>query len=84
MFEATLAACPHCTHPLAAVNQPDIHAYDPIDLPPTRPVVTRIHRHRGVCPCCRKRVATAVPRKVAPGLPFEPGLCALIIYLHVT
>jgi transposase len=62
VFEATLAACPQCTHPLAAVNQPDIHAYDHIDLPPNRPVVTRIHRHRGVCPSCRKRVVAAVPR----------------------
>ncbi len=84
VVEATLAACPHCAHPLAAADQPDIHAYDHIDLPPIRPVVTRIHRHRGVCPCCRKRVAAPVPEGFAPGSPFGPGLCALIIHLHVT
>jgi transposase len=84
VVEATLAACPHCAHPLAAADQPDIHAYDHIDLPPIRPVVTRIHRHRGVCPCCRKRIAAPAPEGVAPGSPFGPGLCALIIHLHVT
>ena len=84
VVEATLAACPHCAHPLAAADQPDIHAYDHIDLPPIRPVVTRIHRHRGACPCCRKRVAALAPEGFAPGSPFGPGLCALIIHLHVT
>jgi transposase len=84
VVEATLAACPHCAHPLAAADQPDIHAYDHIDLPPIRPVVTRIHRHRGVCPCCRKRIAAPAPEGFAPGSPFGPGLCALIIHLHVT
>ena len=84
VVEATLAACPYCTHPLAAADQPDIHAYDHIDLPPIRPVVTRIHRHRGVCPCCRKRVVAPAPEGFAPGSPFGPGLCALILHLHVT
>ena len=84
VVEATLAACPHCAHPLAAADQPDVHAYDHIDLPPIRPVVTRIHRRRGVCPCCHKRVAAPAPEGFAPGSPFGPGLCALIIHLHVT
>jgi transposase len=84
VVEATLAACPHCAHPLAAADQPDIHAYDHIDLPPIRPVITRIHRRRGVCPCCRKRIAAPAPEGFAPGSPFGPGLCALIIHLHVT
>ncbi|MCA1696461.1 MAG: transposase, partial [Actinobacteria bacterium] len=84
VVEARLAACPHCAHPLAAADQPDIHACDHIDLPPIRPVVTRVHRHRGVCPCCRKRVAAPVPEGFEPGSPFGPGLCALILHLHVT
>jgi transposase len=83
-IEATLGACPHCDHALGATNQPDIHAYDHIDLPPIRPIVTRIHRHRGVCPCCRRRVAAPAPEGFEPGSPFGPGLCALIIHLHVT
>ncbi len=84
VVEATLAACPHCAHPLAVAGQPDIHAYDHIDLPPIRPVVPLIHRHHGVCPCWRKRVVAPLSEGFAPGSPFGPGLCALIIHLHVT
>ena len=84
VIEAMLDACPHCEHALGPADQPDVHAYDHIDLPPIRPVVTRINRHRGVCPCCRKRVAAPAPEGFQPGSPFGPGLCALIIHLHVT
>lgn len=84
IIEATLSTCPHCDHALGAAGQPGIHAYGHIDLPPIRPTVTRINRHRGVCPCCRKRVTAAAPAGFAPGPPFGPGLCALIIHLHVT
>ena len=84
IIEATLAACPHCAHALGPADQREIHAYDHIDLPPLSPIVTRINRHRGVCPCCRKRVAAPAPEGFQPGSPFGPGLCALIIHLHVT
>jgi transposase len=84
IIEATLAACPHCDHPLGAADQTDSHAYDHIDLPPIRPVVTRINRHRFACPCCRKRVAASPPAGFEPGSPFGPGLVALIIHLHIT
>ena len=84
IIEATLATCPHCAHALGPADQPDIHAYDHIDLPPLSPCVTRINRHRGVCPCCRKRIAAPAPEGFEPGSPFGPGLCALVIHLHVT
>lgn len=84
IIEATLAACPHCAHALGPADLPEIHAYDHIDLPPVRPIVTRINRHRGVCPCCEKRVAAPAPEGFDPGSPFGPGLSALIIHLHVT
>lgn len=84
IIEATLAACPHCAHALSPADSSDIHAYDHIDLPPLRPIVTRINRHRGVCPCCQKRIAAAAPEGFDAGSPFGPGLSALIIHLHVT
>lgn len=84
IIDATLAHCPHCTHGLGLDDQPGIHAYDHIDLPPLRPIITRINRHRGRCPKCRKRVAAAAPQGFEPGSPFGPELCALIIHLHVT
>jgi transposase len=84
IIEATLAACPHCAHAFGPAELPEIHACDHIDLPPLRPIVTRINRHRGVCPCCQKRVAAPAPEGFDVGSPFGPGLSALIIHLHVT
>jgi transposase len=81
---ATLAACPHCAHALGPTDLPDIHAYDHIDLPPIRPIVTRIHRHRGVCPCCRRPVTAPAPAGFDPGSPFGAGIIALVLHLHVT
>jgi len=83
-IEATLDACPRCEHALAPADIADIHAYDHIDLPPIRPIVTRIHRHSGTCPCCRKAVCAPAPEGFEPGSPFGPGIGALIIHLHIT
>jgi transposase len=88
IVEARAEACPHCSHALDAADQPGFHAYDHIDLPPIRPVVTRVHRHRGTCPCCRRTFSAPAPAGLAPGLapgsPFGPGLAALVLHLHVT
>jgi transposase len=81
---ATLAACPHCDHALSPADMTDIHAYDHIDLPPIRPIVTRINCHRGVCPCCRQPVSASASEGFEPGSPFGPGIAALIIHLHIT
>lgn len=84
VVETRAAACPHCDQALSAKDQPGFHAYDHIDLPPIKPVVTRIHRHRGTCPCCRRGFSAPVPEGMAPGSPFGPGLAALVMHLHVT
>jgi transposase len=84
VVEAVATACPHCCHDLTPADQPDVHAYDHIDLPPIEPIVTRINRHGGVCPCCAKRFAAPVPAGLEPGSPFGPHLVALIIHLHVS
>jgi transposase len=83
-IEATLDACRHCAHALSPAGQPEIHAYDHIDLPPIRPIITRISRYRDVCPCCRKPVAAPAPAGLEPGSPFGPGIGALIPHLHIT
>jgi transposase len=84
IVETLAETCPHCDHALCAADQSEFHAYDHIDLPPIKPVVTRIHRHRGVCPCCRRGFSAPAPEGMAPGSPFGPGLAALILHLHVT
>jgi transposase len=82
--EAVAEACPHCRHALTPADQPEVHAYDHVELPVLKPTVTRVHRHRGTCPCCRARFAAPVPAGLEPGSPFGPNLGALVIHLHVT
>jgi transposase len=65
-------------------DQLGFHAYDHIELPEIRPVVTRIHRHRGTCPHCRRGFSASPPAGMPPGSPFGPDLTALIVHLHVT
>src|SRR5712664_2296927 len=76
--------CPHCDHALTPADQSGFHAYDHIELPPIRPVITRIHRHRGVCPSCRRGFSAPPPAGMSPGSPFGRDLTALILHLHVT
>ena len=49
VIEAMTAQCPHCAAALAEADQTDVHAYDHIDLPPIKPITTRINLHRGIC-----------------------------------
>ena len=81
---ARTPACPHCAHGLTPADQPGFQAYDHIDLPAIRPVVTRVHRHRGTCPGCRRNFSAPPPEGMAPGSPFGPNIAALIVHLHVT
>jgi transposase len=83
IIEAMLSACPHCDRALGPADQPEIHAYDHVELPPIRPFITRINRHGGVCPGCRKHVAAPAPEGLEPSSPFGPGVCALILHLHI-
>src|SRR5215813_11841594 len=76
--------CPHCDHALTRADQSGFHAHDHIELPPIRPVITRIHRHRGMCPSCRRGFSAPPPAGMPPGSPFGPELVALNLHLHVT
>jgi transposase len=71
-----------CGAMLSPADQSDVFAYDLIDLPPIKPVTTRINLHKGNCPCCGKRVAAQPPADMAPGTPFGPGVVSLVTYLH--
>jgi len=84
IIESVAEHCPHCEHTLSLADQAGFHAYDHIELPPVRPVITRIHRHRGVCPNCRRGFSAPPPAGMPPGSPFGPDLTALILHLHVT
>ncbi len=84
IIESVAEHCPHCEQALTPADQVGFHAYDHIELPLIRPVITRIHRHRGVCPGCRRGFSAPPPTGMSPGSPFGPDLTALILHLHVT
>jgi transposase len=84
VVEALAGTCPHCEHALTEADQTKVFAYDHIDIPPIKPVVTRIHLHRGQCPCCARKFIAPAPEGMAPGSPFGPNIDALIIHLHIT
>jgi transposase len=61
-------------------NQVLVHSYDHVDIPPIRPVTTRINLFRAVID---GKVVTAKPPADMPaGSPFGPGIVALVTYLH--
>ena len=80
MLDIGPGLCSRCD--AQAVPGSDIHSYDFIDLPPIKPIVTRINLRVGLCPCCGKRVTAKPPADMAPGSPFGPGITALVVDLH--
>ena len=71
-----------CSTALSVDDHVHAHAYDHIDLPPIRPITTRINVHKPVCPCCKARTRAMPPADMLPGSPFGPGIVALVTYLH--
>jgi len=74
--------CPECQNSASPGDQLEVYAYDHIDLPEIKPVVTRVNIHSGTCQHCGKRIAGSPPAGMAPGSPFGPGIAAMAIYLH--
>src|SRR5690242_12905092 len=81
---AKAAACAHCRAALGEADQ-RLHArYDKVELPPVRPVVTRVERYRGHCPCCGGTTLAPVPEGLEEGSPFGPSILAQALYLRFT
>ena len=81
---ARVTACAHCHAALGAGDQVLHTRYDKIDLPPVRPVVTRVERYAGHCPCCGGTTLAPVPEGLEAGSPFGPSVLALALYLRFT
>jgi transposase len=71
-----------CGTKLPAAEQALVRAYDHVELPPIKPITTRINLHRADCPCCGKTTTAEPPADMPPGSPFGPGIVALVTYLH--
>jgi transposase len=71
-----------CGAMLDAAGQDLAKEYDHIDIPPIRPVTTRIELFRATCPCCKARVTASAPTEMPEGTPFGPGITSMVAYLH--
>ena len=76
--------CGRCQAELSEADQKLKCVWDKVDIPPVKPVVTRVEIYQGRCPCCRAATKpTCVPAGCEPGSPFGPGVMALALYLRV-
>ena len=71
-----------CGAVLGEAGQDLAKEYDHIDIPPIRPVTTRIELFRATCPCCKARVTASPPTDMPEGTPFGPGIASTVAYLH--
>jgi hypothetical protein len=60
-----------CGAALAEAGQELARAWDHVDLPPIKPITTRINLFRATCPCCKARVTAQAPADMPEGSPFE-------------
>src|SRR5437588_533432 len=81
---AKAAACAHCRAALDDAAQVRHARYDKVELPPVRPVVTRVERYLGRCPCCGGATLAPVPEGMDEGSPFGVSILALALYLRFT
>jgi transposase len=81
---AKVSSCAHCQAGLTETDQVLHGRYDKIDLPIVRPVVTRVERYAGHCPCCGGVTLAPVPVGMEQGSPFSVNILALAIYLRFT
>jgi transposase len=81
---AKVPACGHCQAGLTDAHQVLHSRYDKIDLPVVRPLVTRVERYAGHCPCCGGITVAPVPAGLEDASPFSANIMALAIYLRFT
>jgi transposase len=85
--ETVIARPVCCAHCQAAFLEADLKLsglYDKIDLPPVKPVVTRVERYAGHCHACGKTTLAPVPEGLEPGTPFRINIMTLALYLRFT
>jgi transposase len=81
---AQAKTCPHCRGAVQAHEQHGHAVYDKIELPPIRPIVTRVEQYAGQCPHCGQTYVAPVPVGLEPGTPFGASIEALATYLRYT
>lgn len=79
---AQLKACPHCGAEVTLEDQHLDQRYDKVELPPVRPVVTRVEQYGGECARCGEAYTAPVPVGLEPGSPFGESVQSVATYLR--
>lgn len=74
--------CPQCRADLRGAVQDRREAYDHVEIPALRPVVTRVALCGGTCPACAAGFKAEAPADMPPGSPWGPELRALALHLR--
>ena len=81
---AQVKVCPHCGLYIAPEQQKLHNVYDKIEIPPVRPVVTRVQQYGGQCAHCGEAYVAPVPLGLEPGSPYGASVESLVTYLRYT
>jgi transposase len=84
IVKAEVTECEGCGLSIPAEEQSLLERYDKIEIPPIRPVITRVERYGCPCPGCGKLQIGTVPESLLPSSPFGPRLSALVTTLRYT
>ena len=78
IIKATVTSCAGCGKEIAESMQILMERYDKIDIPPIKPIVTRVERYGCKCEGCGQQQIADVPIGMESGSPFGDRIAALV------
>lgn len=81
---ARAKVCPQCGAEVSEAGQSLQAVYDKIELPPIKPIITRVEQYGGRCAGCGQPYVAPVPAGMEPGTPFGASVQSLATYLRYT
>lgn len=78
IIKATVKSWAGCGKELAGTIQTLMERYDKIDIPPIKPIVTRVERYGCKCEECGQQQIAEVPVGMEPGSPYGNRIAALV------
>jgi transposase len=82
--QAYVQVCRGCGNQLEVRAQKIQQKYDKIELPPIKPVVTRVEQYGCTCPQCGEQQTATVPVGLEPGSPYGHRIAAVVTALRYT
>lgn len=76
------ACCAHCRAAFDAADCVLAARYDKVDLPPVRPVTTRVERFQARCGRCGQTTLALLPEGLEGATPFSVNIIAMAMYLR--